>query len=47
VSPRVSQAHLDAGGDPELVVRNLLALCNATPPVLSRRAGSSSQLDQE
>lgn len=45
--PRVSQAHLDAGGKPEKVVENLLALCKEKPPVLSRRAGSSPQPDEE
>jgi hypothetical protein len=43
LDPRVREAAQQAGNNPEQLVRNLLALATANPPVLSNRPGSSVQ----
>jgi hypothetical protein len=43
LDPRVREAAQQAGNDPAQLVRNLLALATANPPVLSSRPGSSVQ----
>ncbi|KQV85930.1 hypothetical protein [Rhizobacter sp. Root1221] len=43
LKPPVRQAAEEADNDPKQLVRNLLALATATPPVLSDRPGSSVQ----